>query len=220
MQKYAIIVAAGKGERMGSSLPKQFMLLNGVPILMHVLQKFYDSDKKFKIILTLPEKTNLLEKWYFLCEKYNCSIPHVIVPGGETRFESVKKSLEKIEGEGLVAIHDGVRPLVSIKLIKECIGAVRKDTCSVPIIPLKNSIRKIKNKTSISLNRSNLFSVQTPQCFNVDEIKKAYTQNYSSDFTDDATVFQKNGGTIKLISGEENNIKITTKTDLKLAHLL
>ena len=221
MEKYAVIVAGGQGNRMNSSIPKQFMLLNDIPILIHVIKKIYVADKNIKIIIALPKKNNVLTLWKNLCKKYKCNIPHTIIFGGKTRFESVKNSLAQIKtNNGIVLIHDGVRPLVSQKLITSCISSVKKNIGVVPVIPLKDSIRKLKNKCSVSITRSNLFAVQTPQCFNISEIKQAYKQTTSVRFTDDATVFENAGGSIILIPGEENNIKITTKLDLKVASLL
>ena len=223
MKKVALIVAGGKGLRMNSDIPKQFLLLKGTPVLMHTIEKFSHLDE---IILVLPTKQ--IEYWNNLCKKYNFLIHHTIVGGGKTRFHSVKNGLEKVVNNSIVAIHDGVRPLISTKLIDDLIDDLIDETNTyinivavVPIIPLRDSIRKVYNKDlSKHIDRTDLYNVQTPQCFLSDSIKNAYTQEYSVKFTDDASVFESNGGNIKTIIGEEKNLKITTKEDLKIASIL
>ena len=217
MRKLALILAGGKGKRMDSNIPKQFMLLNGIPVLMHTLQKFKDFES---ITLVLPK--NHFQYWYNLCEKYNFNVKHDLVEGGNTRYHSVKNGLQKLRSKGndIVAIHDGVRPFISKKTLNLLVKAVKKNNGVIPILPVKESIRKVCNKISENLNREYLFNVQTPQCFNVSEIKKAYNQQYKKKFTDDASVFENFGGEIITFEGEEKNIKITTKIDLKLATIL
>ena len=215
MRRIALIVAGGQGIRMNTSIAKQFLNLNESPILIHTLKKFLDFDE---IILVLPKSE--FEYWSKLCLKYNFNQPHKIVEGGKTRFTSVKNGLKKItDSNAIIAIHDGVRPLISKKLIAELISSVENGLGVVPVVPIKNSIREIKNGKSLNLNRSNLYSVQTPQCFLVSEIKTAYKNASSDKFTDDASVFEESSGKIKTVLGEEKNIKITTQEDLLIAEL-
>ena len=215
MKKISIIVAGGQGKRMKTKTPKQFLTLNGKPILMHTLEKFSELDQ---IILVLPKSQ--INYWNNLCVKYKCAIPHMIIEGGRTRFHSVKNALKKISSNTIVVIHDGVRPLISKKIIFKLISKTRKEIGFVPVLPVKDSIRKTEGELTISIDRKNMFTVQTPQCFLGDEIKNAYDRNYSEEFTDDASVFEKNGGKIKTIIGERVNIKITIKEDLKIAKSL
>ena len=215
MKKVAIIVAAGKGFRMNSDIPKQFLLLKETPVLMNTLEKFSSFDK---IILVLPKAQ--IEYWKNLCKEYSFSITHTPIEGGETRFHSVKNGLDRLDNNSLVAIHDGVRPLISTKLIDNLINETKNGIGVIPVIPIKNSVRKVYGKTSTHVDRTDLYNVQTPQCFLSGDIKSAYTQEYSEKFTDDASVFESNGGNIKTIIGEEKNLKITTKEDLKIASIL
>jgi len=210
MQKIALIVAGGKGERMKSSTPKQFLCFKGAPILMHTIKKFDFLDN---IIVVLPSSE--LDNWKSLCQKYKFILPHTLVEGGSTRIESVRKGLKNISRNVIVAIHDGVRPLISKELINKLIAEVRPNTGAIPIIPVKDSLRKVTANNSISIDRSNMFHVQTPQCFLSDEIKEAYNNiTINNNFTDDASIFEHNKGKIKTVLGEENNIKITTQQDL------
>ena len=214
MQKVALIVAGGKGERMNADIPKQFLLLNGTPILMHTLKQFSHFEE---IVLVLPHSQ--FDYWRELCSTYNFTQKHTLVPGGKKRFYSVKNGLEKIEENSVIAIHDGVRPLISKKLIDSLITKTKNGVGIIPIVPLKDSIRKVEGENSTHLDRSNLYKVQTPQCFLSTDIKEAYTQEFSDTFTDDASVFESNGGRITTLLGEEKNLKITTKEDLKIAEL-
>jgi len=215
MKRVALIVAGGKGVRMNSDIPKQFLLLKGTPVLMHTLEKFSHLDE---VILVLPKYQ--ISFWEELCTIHNFTIPHTITEGGETRFHSVKNGLEKINENSLIAIHDGVRPLISKNLIINLISEVIEGVGIIPIIPLKDSIREVEGKNSTHIDRSNLYKVQTPQCFLSDEIKEAYAQEYSEKFTDDASVFECNNGKIRSLFGEEKNLKITTEEDLKIASAL
>ena len=214
MKKVAIIVAGGQGIRMNSDIPKQFLLLNSTPVLIHTLLKFSHLDE---IILVLPEIQ--IEYWNQLCKSHNFTIPHIIVEGGITRFHSVKNGLEKVDNNSIVAIHDGVRPLVSKKLINNLISEVKEGVGGIAVVPIKDSIRKLEGTNSIHIDRNTLYKVQTPQCFLSDDIKKAYTKEYSDTFTDDASVFEANGGEINTLLGEEKNLKVTTEEDLKIAEL-
>ena len=215
MKKVALIVAGGKGERMNTDIPKQFLVLNDLPILMHSLNAFSHLDK---IILVLPRAQ--IENWEELCKQYNFILKHTVVAGGINRFGSVKNGLAKIDEGSIVAIHDGVRPLVSKNLINKLIGATKKGNGIIPIVAVKDSIRKVEGYKSKAVSRSNLYKVQTPQCFFASTLKDAYKQNFSLFFTDDASVLESNGGKIITIIGEEKNLKITTKEDLMLAEAL
>lgn len=213
MQKVALIVAGGKGERMNADIPKQFLLLNGTPILMHTLKQFSQFEE---IVLVLPHSQ--FDYWRELCSNYNFTQKHTLVAGGTTRFYSVKNGLEKIEENSVIAIHDGVRPLISKKLIDSLITKTKNGVGVIPIVPVKDSIRKVKGENSVHLDRSNLYKIQTPQCFLSTDIKEAYTQEFSDTFTDDASVFEANGGKINTLLGEEKNLKITTREDLTIAN--
>ena len=216
MQKVALIVAGGKGERMNTDIPKQFLLLNGTPILIHTLKQFSHFEE---IVLVLPYSQ--FEYWRELCSTYNFTQKHVLVAGGTSRFYSVKNGLEQIDENSVIAIHDGVRPLISTKLIDSLITKTKNGVGIIPIVPLKDSIRKVEGENSTHLDRSNLYKVQTPQCFLIKDIKEAYKQEFSDTFTDDASVFEAKGrGRITTLLGEEKNLKITTKEDLKIASIL
>ena len=214
MKKVAIIVAGGKGLRMNSEIPKQFLLLKDKPILIHTIEKFIHFDD---LVLVLPKEQTTL--WDELCEKYNFTIPHKITIGGSTRFQSVKNGLEEVENNSVVAIHDGVRPLVSENLINSLVKEVKEGIGVLPVIPVSDSIRKVEENITRIVDRSNLFKVQTPQCFLSSDIKEAYSQNYSDVFTDDASVFEAIGGQINTLLGEEKNLKITTEVDLNIADI-
>ena len=218
MKKYIIIVAGGSGSRMGSDTPKQFLELHGLPILMHTVTKFQQSVAEGKIILALPKKEQ--NTWQSLCEKYHFDIPHQIVNGGESRFHSVQNALKKISNKSIVAIHDGVRPLVSKTVIKNCIESAEKFGATIPILPMQDSIRKISDNGSQIVDRNKFVSVQTPQCFQSEVILKAYQQEYQNSFTDDASVVEQLGHKIYLVEGNKENIKITTPEDLKMAEVL
>ena len=215
MKKVAIIVAGGKGVRIKSEIPKQFLLLNELPILIHTLKQFSHFEE---IVLVLPHSQ--FEFWKELCKTYNFTQQHTLVEGGKTRFHSVKNGLEKVDGNSIVAIHDGVRPLISETLINNLINKTKNGIGVIPIIPVKDSIRKLEGENSIHIDRNILFKVQTPQCFLSSDIKEAYTQEFSETFTDDASVFESNSGEITTILGEEKNLKITTEEDLKIASIL
>ena len=213
MQKVALIVAGGKGERMNTDIPKQFLLLNGTPILIHTLKQFSHFEE---IVLVLPYSQ--FEYWRELCNTYNFTQKHILVAGGTSRFYSVKNGLEQIDENSVIAIHDGVRPLISTKLIDSLITKTKNGVGIIPIVPLKDSIRKVEGENSTHLDRSNLYKVQTPQCFLSKDIKEAYTQEFSDTFTDDASVFEAKGGRITTLLGEEKNLKITTREDVTIAN--
>ncbi len=215
MKKYAIIVAGGKGERMQNKLPKQFLSIKGKPLLMHTLNRFYQFDSSIDIILVLP--VNQKEFWQVLCQEYNFHIPHHIVAGGETRFHSVLNGLSTITGDGLVAIHDGVRPFVDSETISRCFSEAQIKGNAVPSIELFESIRYFDRSKNKALNRANYCLIQTPQVFKVNLLQKAYTQTFKTTFTDDASVLEAIGEKINLVKGNKENIKITTPYEMEIA---
>lgn len=221
MPNYAIIVAGGKGERMGQHIPKQFLELAGKPILMHTIEKFYNTFPQLKIILALPE--NQFDFWEELCYKYGfTNIPHQIVAGGKTRFDSVKNALALVKENGIVAIHDGVRPLVSTSTLYNCFKQAEQSGAAVPVVDVVDSLRLVskQDETSKAVSRSCYKSVQTPQCFKTEIILKAYEQDFDETFTDDASVVEKLGYKIDLVEGNIENIKITSPFDIALAEVL
>ena len=215
MKRIALIVAGGKGERMKSNTPKQFIAINKLPILMHTIKQFSHLDE---IVLVLPQ--DQFKFWGDLCKKYNFTEKYTLVEGGKSRFHSVQKGLQSINKDGIIAIHDGVRPLISKNLIDTLTTKVKEGFGVIPVIPFSDSVRKIENEVSMHIERSNLYKVQTPQCFMNRNIQKAYQQKFSHKFTDDASVFESNGGKIKTILGDFKNMKITTSEDLKIAGVL
>jgi 2-C-methyl-D-erythritol 4-phosphate cytidylyltransferase len=218
MDLYALIVAGGSGKRMGSDIPKQFLELDGMPILMHTIGRFNAFDDSVRIIVVLPE--DQFKAWEFLIRKHSFPIPHEIVKGGPSRFYSVKNGLELADKDGLVAIHDGVRPLVSTATIKRCFEAAEKFGNAVPVVSNASSLRHKTVTGSMPVSRQDIVIVQTPQVFRTRLIKNAYMQDYSDEFTDDATVLEKTGETIRLVDGNRENIKITNPEDLLIASAL
>ena len=220
MKKYAIIVAGGKGLRMNTELPKQFIPINGKPLLMSTLEAFFRYDNEIELILVLPVLQQ--EYWFVICKQYGFTISHQIANGGETRFHSVKNGLMLIPDveESVVAIHDGVRPFVSQKTISEAFKCAEKYGSAVPAIDPVDSIRKLTGDGSEALDRTKLKMVQTPQVFKNSILKKAYLQEYTPSFTDDASVVEKCGHPIILTEGNWENIKITTPLYLHIAEVL
>lgn len=211
-----IIVAGGKGERAGGDLPKQFQPIADKPMLMHTLQAFYDYDETITIILVLPAGYGSL--WERLCVQYRSVPPHRVTYGGETRFHSVKNGLLLIPEEGLVAVHDAARPLVTKTLIGRCYEAAATHHCGViPVTGEVNSVRLITDDGHRILDRRKLRVVQTPQVFPAAPLKRAYATGYDPAFTDDASVAEHHGMKIMLIEGEQTNLKITTPTDFVVA---
>ena len=212
MKKCVIIVAGGKGLRMSSDVPKQFILLKNKPILMHTIETFFNFDSSIKIILVLPKEH--ISLWQELCEKYDFKINCVIAEGGAERFFSVKNGLNLVDKNSIVAIHDGVRPFVSRKTLENCFTTAEKLGNAVPVVPLNESVRWVENGTNRHINRSNLRIVQTPQVFNSELLQAAYQQPFNEYFTDDASVVEAFGEKINLVEGNPENIKITTQSDL------
>ena len=216
MKYYAIIVAGGKGNRMNNVVAKQFLVLNGLPVLMHTLAAFYKCVLNPEIILVM----NIQQQsyWKELCSTYKFEIPHQLVNGGAQRFDSVKSGLNAIEGEGIVAIHDAVRPLVSAELILNSYQMAEDKGNAVAAVQPVDSVRRIREgNTSEPLNRDELYLIQTPQTFTTVQLNQAYLQPFTNEFTDDASVVEMAGFAINILPGERNNIKITYPQDLDLA---
>lgn len=214
MKKYVMIVASGKGLRMESELPKQFIPINGKPILMHTIEVFNAWNPDVEIILVILQEHE--SYWKMLCEELNCPIPHKIVFGGETRFHSVKNGLSGIAKKSLIAIHDGVRPFVTGEVITNCFSAAEKFGAAIPVLPMIDSVREIiSDDESKPFDRERLRIVQTPQVFVSDILVKSYEHHhYNESFTDDASVVESAGYKVHLVSGNQENIKITIPADL------
>ena len=215
MKLYALIVAGGTGERMKSEIPKQFIEIDGKPILMHTIERFLDFDRSIEIITVLPD--NQLRFWNELQKKYSFTIPHTLVKGGKTRFDSVKNGLGFTDEPGLVAIHDGVRPFVSIDTIKRCFETAGRLGNAIPVISPSDSLRITTENGSEPIDRTKIKLIQTPQVFRTDLIMYAYRQDYLPEFTDDAMVLERTGEKINLVEGNRENIKITNPEDLIIA---
>jgi len=217
-QLWVIIVAGGSGSRMQTDVPKQFLEMCGKPVLMHTIMAFVDACEDIRVIVALPSQQ--IKYWQELCSRYNFLVPHEIVEGGSTRFQSVKNGLSLLTGEGLVAVHDGVRPLVSRQTITGCFSEAAKFGCAVPVVPVNDTVRELSGASSRMLDRTMLRLVQTPQVFDIALFKKAYEHQYIPEFTDDASVFEKAGHIIHLTGGNVENIKITTQNDLIVAEAM
>jgi 2-C-methyl-D-erythritol 4-phosphate cytidylyltransferase len=213
--QYVVIVAGGSGSRMKSSLAKQFIELAGKPILMRTIEVFYRFNPAIKIAVVLPR--DQISFWKELCQKHGFLIDHEIIEGGETRFHSVKNGLSAVSEDGLVAIHDGVRPLVSLETINRCFEKASGLGNAVPCIPVYESVRSVHGETSSIIDRKNLRLIQTPQIFSNSLIKEAYKQAADADFTDDASVLERMGYVVHLVEGNRENIKITDPLDLAFA---
>ena len=220
-QVYAVIVAGGKGLRMGGEKPKQFQDLKGRPVLMHTLERFREALPEGKLILVLPEWW--VTMWRDLCRQHAFSVDHELVKGGDTRFHSVKNGLDAIRGEeGVVAVHDGVRPFVAVDVIRECVKQALTGACVVPVIAPVESVRLKQGDTdrTQSIDRNLCLLVQTPQVFPLNRLRQAYSQPYQSLFTDDASVVEADGGQVEVVEGNRENIKLTTPFDWAVAQLL
>ena len=218
MKRYAIIVAGGKGSRMNTALPKQFIDLCGRPVLMHTIDAFRSAVDDISIVLVLAQQE--VERWNNLCRRHSFVSPETIAYAGATRFHSVLNGLSLIpsDADGLVAVHDGVRPLVSADMIRRSFDEAESHGAAVPVIPVVDSVRKVlTDGDSISLTRSELRAVQTPQTFSLSLLRQAYSQPFSEHFTDDASVVEASGAKVSLYSGEISNIKITHPIDLLIA---
>jgi len=240
MTEYIIIVAGGKGLRMGSDIPKQFLPIGGKPVLMRTLERFREYSPTLQIILVLPKAQQ--EYWKELCQKYNFTMAYQLADGGETRFHSVQNGLSLIpdDAEGVVGVHDGVRPFPSIEVIHNCYETAREKKAVIPVTSVVETLRHINssgltrtntdspkksavvccNNNSVTVPRDEYKLVQTPQCFDIQLLKAANKQPYNDNFTDDASVVESYGHAITLVEGNRENIKITTPYDLKIAEVL
>lgn len=218
MKHTALIVAGGKGLRMGSELPKQFLPIGGKPVLMHTLEAFHRFDSAIDLILVLPEEQQ--GYWKQLCEKHRFTIRHLIANGGETRFHSVRNGLALVSGGGLVGVHDGVRPFVSQEVIRRCYDRAATEKAVIPVVDVVDTVRQVTESGSRTVNRDDYKLVQTPQVFDADLLRRAYAQDFKPFFTDDASVVEAMGVPVGLVEGNRENIKITTPFDLKIATAL
>ena len=217
MPKRSIIISAGgSGKRMGNETPKQFLLLKGKPIIMLTLQKFQFFDPSIEMIVVLP--ASHVPAWEALCQKHLFTRSHKVVVGGEERFHSVKNGLAEATGD-VIGIHDAVRPFVSLDVIRNCFETAEEGGSAVPVIPVTESLRRIEGRHSVHVDRSAYRIVQTPQCFESSIIRHAYEQEYSDLFTDDAGVVEASGTRVYLVDGNQENMKITTPDDLRIAEL-
>ena len=215
-QKSIIISAGGIGKRMGASIPKQFLLLYGRPVLMHTIERFLAFDATMQIILVLP--SNQIDFWKALCVTHEFEVAIEVVKGGKERFHSVQNGLQVANGD-IIGVHDAVRPLVSKEVIERCFIGAEKYDAVIPVMPVIESIRQVGQVESRAVDRSQFRLVQTPQCFKRNVLLKAYQLKFNSNFTDDASVVEATGVPISMVEGNQENIKITSPLDLKLAEL-
>ena len=222
MKTVAIIVAGGSGTRFGAELPKQFLELGGKPILMRSIEAFANSGNcPVDVIVTLP--SDQMDLWQLLCDRYGFGVPHRVVPGGETRWHSVKHALDSmgdVNEVDIIAVHDGVRPMVTADVICRTIETARRDGAAIPVVALNDSVRQVVGEASHALDRSALRAVQTPQAFDARLLLDAYSLPYQPTFTDDASVVEQLGHPITLVEGDPHNLKITRPMDLALAEYL
>lgn len=218
MERSVIIVAGGLGKRMGAPIPKQFMLLKGRPLLCYSIDAFKAYDAEIPIIVVLPEAQ--IPIWKSLCIGHNFFTEHTVVAGGTERFHSVQNGLAAIKQKGLVAVHDGVRPMVSVALIDRCFRAAEEHGSAIPVTTVSSSIRALTADGSRALDRTTLRLVQTPQCFTTELLQKAFEQPYDPAFTDEATLVERIGQQVHLVEGEVTNIKITDPLDIQVANQL
>ena len=226
-EEFVIIVAGGKGLRMGSDIPKQFLPIGGKPVLMRTLERFRAYSADLQIILVLPKAQQ--DYWKALCQKHNFTVTYQLADGGETRFHSVQHGLALIQddAQGVVGVHDGVRPFPSIDVIRNCYETARTAKAVIPVIPVVETLRHINLPSNTggsgggtTVPRSDYRLVQTPQCFDIQLLKTANRQPYNDGFTDDASVVEAFGHDVTLVEGNRENIKITTPYDLKIAEVL
>ena len=221
MSDYIIVVAGGRGLRMGSDVPKQFLPVGGKPVLMHTLERFRAYSESLNIILVLPREQQ--EYWKTLCKEHDFQVEHTIADGGDTRFQSSKNGLALIpdNADGVVGIHDGVRPFVSLDVIDRCFEAAREDYAAIPVMPVTDTLRFVDDHGGgRNVQRSDYRIVQTPQTFDISLAKQAFNQPYRDAFTDDASVVESLGCQVSRVEGNRENIKITTPFDLIVAEAL
>ena len=218
---YIIIVAGGKGLRMGGDIPKQFLPVGGIPVLMRTMMRFHEYSPELQIILVLPKTQQ--EYWNSLCRQHQFNIPYMLADGGKTRFHSVQNGLALVpdDTDGVVGVHDGVRPFVSVETIAHCYDEARQSGAVVPVIPVVETVRHLDaDGVSHTVPRDEYRLVQTPQCFSIQLLKAANEQPYNDGFTDDASVVESFGHEIRLVEGNRENIKLTTPGDMKMAEML
>jgi 2-C-methyl-D-erythritol 4-phosphate cytidylyltransferase len=217
---YVIIVAGGKGLRMGSDIPKQFLPIGGRPVLMQTLERFREYSADLQIILVLPEAQQ--DYWRGLCREYHFEVEYLLANGGQTRFHSVQNGLALVpdNAEGVVGVHDGVRPFPSIDVIHSCYETARKKKAVIPVIPVVETVRRLEGGSSVTVPRGDYRLVQTPQTFDIQLLKAANRQPYNDGFTDDASVVESYGHAITLVEGNRENIKITTPYDIIVAEAI
>ena len=216
--KYIIVVAGGRGTRMGGDVPKQFLPLAGKTVLMHTLDCMAVAEPDAQLILALPHDQQ--QEWQRLCKEYGYTRKHTIVDGGETRFHTVSNALSLVPEGALVAIHDGVRPLVSAEVVRIAFSTAMTCGAAIPVMPVVESLRCVEGDKSRAVERSMYRAVQTPQVFDSTRLKAAYSVAYRSEFTDDASVYEAAGHRVTLIDGNRENIKITIPQDIALAELI
>ncbi|GAB3916089.1 2-C-methyl-D-erythritol 4-phosphate cytidylyltransferase [Mucilaginibacter boryungensis] len=217
-KSYAIIVAGGSGTRMQAIVPKQFLLLNGKPVLMYTVEAFRASSYQPEIIVVMHP--NFHTYWKELCDTHNFNIPHRLTDGGETRFQSVKNGLALVNDDSLVAVQDAVRPLTSVEIIDNAYKQANEYSNAIVAVKSRDSVRSLRNGKSESLLRDEIYLVQTPQTFKANLLKKAYLQPFNNGFTDDASVAEADGNVIHLVEGNYQNIKITFPEDIAIAEML
>ena len=220
MTDYIIIVAGGKGLRMGTDIPKQFLPIGGKPVLMRTLERFREYSADLQIILVLPKAQQ--DYWQQLCKEYDFKVEYQLTDGGETRFHSVQHGLSLIpdDAEGVVGVHDGVRPFPSVEVIRNCYETTREKKAVIPVIPIVETVRHLAGNTSATVPRGDYRLVQTPQTFDIQLLKAANRQPYNDGFTDDASVVESFGVDVTLVEGNRENIKITTPFDIAIAEAL
>ena len=217
---YIIMVAGGKGLRMGGDLPKQFMPLHGKPVLMHTIERFRAYSDELKIILVLPHEQQ--DYWRQICQKHNFTVEHTVVDGGQTRFHSSQNGVAAVpdDATGVIGIHDGVRPFVSEETIARCFEAARQFGAALPVLPVTDTLRRVTDDGGYNVQRNDYRTVQTPQTFDAQLLKQAFKQPYSDNFTDDASVVEALGHKVTMVDGNRENIKLTTPFDLVVAEAL
>ena len=217
---YVIIVAGGKGLRMGSDIPKQFLPIGGRPVLMRTLERFREYSDDLQIILVLPEAQQ--NYWKELCQKYNFQVAYQLASGGQTRFHSVQNGLALVpdDAEGVGGVPEGVRPVPAVEVIRNCYETARTAKAVIPVIPVVETVRHLEGEGSITVPRGDYRLVQTPQTFDIQLLKAANRQPYNDGFTDDASVVESYGQAITLVEGNRENIKITTPYDIVVAEAI
>ncbi len=218
MKRSALIMAGGSGIRMGGKLPKQFALLSGKPVLMHTLERFHSYDPQMLLVLVLPK--DQMDLWIELCDRYSFMVPHETTTGGQERFHSVQNGLRLLDDQGIVFIHDAVRPLVSLYTLERCFLLAVEKGNAVPVVPVSESVRFGDAAENRPIDRNQTWLVQTPQVFLSQSIKEAYTQNFQPSFTDDASVLEHTVKRIWLTEGNRENIKLTWPADISMAEIL